>query len=205
MKFSPLIDELIDSLKCLPGVGARSAQRMAFHLLERERAGGSRLSVALSESMNKVTRCAKCQNFSEESLCRFCADPRRDDGVLCVVEAPSDLMAVEQSGSYQGRYFVLMGHLSPLDGLGPEEIGLSKLFELVSIQPVNEIILATNPTVEGEATAHYIAQHIAQHSEGENILITRIAHGIPVGGELGYIDGGTLNHAFSGRKPLSED
>ena len=201
MKFSPLIDELIDSLKCLPGVGARSAQRMAFHLLERERAGGRRLSTALSAAMENVTRCAKCQNFSEELLCRFCADTRRDDNVLCVVEAPSDLMAVEQSGSYQGRYFVLMGHLSPLDGLGPEEIGLNKLFERLNAQPVSEVILATNPTVEGEATAHYIAQHL----EGKNILITRIAHGIPVGGELGYIDGGTLNHAFSGRKPLAED
>jgi recombination protein RecR len=201
MKFSPLIDELIDSLRCLPGVGARSAQRMAFQLLERDRQGGRRLASSLEQAMVKVTRCQDCQNFTEDTLCRFCSDQRRDDQIICVVEAPSDLMAVEQSGSYQGRYFVLMGHLSPLDGLGPEEIGLHKLFKLIEEKPVKELILATNPTVEGEATAHYIAQHL----EGKHIYITRIAQGIPVGGELGFTDGGTLLHAFSGRKPLVED
>jgi len=200
MNFGPQIDELIDALRCLPGVGIKSAQRMAFFLLERERAGGFRLSKALATAMEKVVRCERCQNFSEFTLCHFCEDPGRDDGVICVVETPSDLMAVEQSGSYRGRYFVLMGHLSPLDGLGPEEIGLNKLFALLASCSVKEIILATNPTVEGEATAHYIASYLEKNS----ILITRIAHGIPVGGELGYVDGGTLIHAFNGRKPFLE-
>ena len=200
MAFSPLVDELVESLRCLPGVGQKTAQRMAFHLLERGRSGGSRLASALGQAMDNVRRCDSCQNFSDTELCRICEEPERRTGTLCVVESPSDLLAIEQAGDYRGSYFVLMGHLSPIDGVGPEEIGIERLLRRVREEGVSELILATNPTVEGEATAHYIADRL----DGQNMLITRLAHGIPVGGELGYVDGFTLTHAFRGRKPLSE-
>ncbi|RMJ06159.1 Recombination protein RecR [Marinobacter litoralis] len=200
MAFSPLVDELVDSLRCLPGVGQKTAQRMAFHLLERGRSGGVRLAGALNQAMDNVRRCSSCQNFSDTEICQLCAKPERRTGTLCVVESPSDLLAIEQAGDYRGSYFVLMGHLSPIDGVGPEEIGIERLLQRIREEGVAELILATNPTVEGEATAHYIADRL----DGQNILITRLAHGIPVGGELGYVDGFTLTHAFRGRKPLSE-
>lgn len=200
MAFSPLVDELVESLRCLPGVGQKTAQRMAFHLLERGRSGGSRLSEALDLAMTGVRRCDSCQNFSDMPICGICETPERRNGTLCVVESPSDLLAIEQAGDYRGSYFVLMGHLSPIDGVGPEEIGIERLLARVSEEGVTEMILATNPTVEGEATAHYIADRL----DGREILITRLAHGIPVGGELGYVDGFTLTHAFRGRKPLAD-
>ncbi len=200
MAFSPLVDELVESLRCLPGVGQKTAQRMAFHLLERGRSGGARLASALGQAMDNVRRCDSCQNFSDTQICRICDKPERRTGTLCVVESPSDLLAIEQAGDYRGSYFVLMGHLSPIDGVGPEEIGIERLLRRVREEGVSELILATNPTVEGEATAHYIADRL----DDQSILITRLAHGIPVGGELGYVDGFTLTHAFRGRKPLSE-
>jgi len=200
MAFSPLVDELVESLRCLPGVGQKTAQRMAFHLLERGRSGGLRLAHALSHAMDGVRRCTSCQNFSDSDICQICDNPGRRSGTLCVVESPSDLLAIEQAGDYKGSYFVLMGHLSPIDGIGPEEIGIEKLLHRVAEESVTELILATNPTVEGEATAHYIADRL----DSQGVLITRLAHGIPVGGELGYVDGFTLTHAFRGRKPLSD-
>ncbi|MFE8069690.1 recombination mediator RecR [Marinobacteraceae bacterium S3BR75-40.1] len=198
MAFSPLVDQLVEALRCLPGVGQKTAQRMAFHLLERGREGGEHLAHTLTEAMARIRRCEKCQTFSETPVCPICRDEQRRNGVLCVVESPSDLLAIEQSGNYQGGYFVLMGHLSPIDGIGPEDIGVDVLVDRVKEEGVTELILATNPTVEGDATAHYIADRL----EGRGVLMTRLAQGIPVGGELGYVDGSTLSHAFSGRKPL---
>jgi recombination protein RecR len=200
MAFSPLVDELVESLRCLPGVGQKTAQRMAFHLLERGRSGGERLADALQNAMIGVRRCDSCQNFADTALCNLCADETRRNGSLCVVESPSDLLAIEQAGYYDGGYFVLMGHLSPIDGIGPREIGVEQLLRRINDESITELIMATNPTVEGDATAHYIADRL----EGRGVLITRLAHGIPVGGELGYVDGFTLGHAFRGRKPLSD-
>lgn len=198
MSFSPLIEELVESLRCLPGVGRKTAQRMALHLLEREREAGMRLSLTLARAMEGISHCQQCRNFCERELCEFCADPRRDGSTICVVESPADVLAVEQSGSYRGHYFVLMGHLSPIDGIGPEDIGLDVLRERVRESGIRELILATNPTVEGEATAYYLSDLV----RGEGIRISRIAHGVPLGGELEYVDGSTLAHAFSGRKQL---
>ena len=200
MAFSPLVDELVESLRCLPGVGQKTAQRMAFHLLEKGRAGGERLSGALASAMTGVRRCESCQNFADTATCPICEKPERRGGTICVVESPSDLLAIEQAGDYQGGYFVLMGHLSPIDGIGPEDIGVELLLRRVREEGAKELILATNPTVEGEATAHYIADRL----DGSGVLTTRLAHGIPVGGELGYVDGFTLTHAFRGRKPLAD-
>jgi len=197
MSFSPLIRQLIDSLRILPGVGQKTAQRMALQLLERDRSGGMRLAHALSTAMEGVGHCQRCRTLCEDPLCPQCDDPRRDDSVLCVVEGPLDVFAVEQTG-YRGRYFVLKGHLSPLDGLGPEAIGIPELLARIDEAAFSEIILATNPTVEGEATAHYIAQMLA----GYGLSLTRIAHGVPLGGELEMVDGGTLAHALSGRRPM---
>ncbi len=198
MSFSPLIRQLIDSLRILPGVGQKTAQRMALHLLERDRAGGLRLAQALTEALERVGHCSRCRTLSEDELCPQCADPRRDDGVLCVVQGPPDVFAIEQTG-YRGRYFVLKGHLSPLDGLGPEAIGIPELLQRVEQGAFGEVIIATNPTVEGEATAHYIAQLLSP----QGITVSRIAHGVPLGGELELVDGGTLSHALAGRKPIS--
>jgi len=198
MSFSPLIRQLIDALRVLPGVGQKSAQRMALQLLERERQGGQRLASALSAAMEGVGYCQRCRTLSEDQICGFCADPRRDDSLLCVVEGPMDVFAVEQTG-YRGRYFVLKGHLSPIDGLGPDAIGVPELERRVAEGGFTEMIIATNPTVEGEATAYYIAQLLAPRG----LTISRIAHGVPLGGELDLVDGGTLTHAFAGRKPIS--
>ena len=198
MSFSPLIEELVESLRCLPGVGRKTAQRMALHLLEREREAGVHLSETLARAMEGIGHCQQCRNFCEQEICGFCADPRRDAGTICVVESPTDVIAVEQSGSYRGLYFVLMGHLSPIDGIGPEDIGLDVLQRRIRDGDVREVILATNPTVEGEATAYYLSELV----RGEGLKISRIAHGVPLGGELEYVDGSTLAHAFSGRKQL---
>ena len=197
MKFSPLVQELIDSLKCLPGVGAKSAQRMAFHLLERNRRGGSKLATTLSAAMTDIGHCQSCRNFTEEDLCEICQSPKRKIATnLCIVESPGDVIAIEQTGEFTGKYFVLMGHLSPIDGIGPDDLGLDVLERQFATGQFIEVILATNPTVEGEATAHFIAE-LAQKYQ---VNISRIAHGVPVGGELEYVDGNTLSHALSGRK-----
>lgn len=195
MLMSPLIDQLVDALRCLPGVGPKSAQRMALHLLERNRQGGNRLSIALAEAMEGVGHCEQCRTFSEEELCFICSSIKRDRGCICIVETPADVLAIEQTGCYQGVFFVLMGHLSPIEGIGPEEIGINKLMERVRQGEVKEIILATNPTVEGEATAYYITENVKSFG----VTVSRIAHGVPLGGELEYVDGGTLVHALSGR------
>jgi len=196
MLYPASLTRLIEALRCLPGVGPKSAQRMAFHLLERDRNGASLLGAAIDAAVKNVGHCSRCRMFAEQDLCPICAAPSRDAALLCVVESPADVTAIEQSGGYRGRYFVLMGHLSPLDGIGPDALGLDQLDHLLAEGTVNEVILATNPTVEGEATAHFIAE-MAQR---RNVKPSRIAHGVPVGGELEYVDGGTLAHALAGRR-----
>ncbi|HSH29584.1 MAG TPA: recombination mediator RecR [Thiohalobacter sp.] len=198
MALSPAIQRLVEALRCLPGVGPKSAQRMAFHLLERDREGGRRLAAALIDAIDKVGHCGQCRTLTEEPVCGICRSDSRERSQLCVVETPADIVAVEQATDFRGLYFVLMGHLSPLDGIGPADIGLDRLAERLARGEVAEIILATNPTVEGEATAQYIADLARSHG----IRATRLAHGIPLGGELEYVDGGTLSHAFSGRREL---
>ncbi|MGS2721834.1 recombination mediator RecR [Paraglaciecola aestuariivivens] len=199
MQFSPLIKELVDAFKILPGVGPKSAQRMAFHLLERNRQGALQLSQVLHNAMEHVKHCEQCRTFCENRLCEICANPQRQESQqLCIVESPQDVLAIEQTLEFKGRYFVLMGHLSPIDGIGPADIGLEQLAQILSDNHIQEVILATNPTVEGEATAHYIAQMC----KSQEIKASRIAHGVPVGGELEFIDGNTLTHAFSGRRDL---
>lgn len=198
MRFGPMIDQLIEALQCLPGVGPKSAQRMTLHLLERDREGGEYLSAALARAIEKVGRCARCRNLSEDPICPICASTRRDQGLICVVETPADVFAVEQAGGYAGLYFVLLGRLSPIDGVGPAELGLDLLGERVWEEGIKEVILATNPTVEGEATAYFITEQLRT----AGVTVSRIAHGVPLGGELEYVDGGTLQHAFLGRKPV---
>ncbi|MGC1548382.1 MAG: recombination mediator RecR [Rhodanobacter sp.] len=198
MSGSPLLAELIEALRCLPGVGGKSAQRMAFHLLERERERGLKLAGALEQAMRRIGHCSRCRNFSEEPVCGICASTSRDRHLLCVVESPTELAAIEQATGYRGQYFVLMGRLSPLDGLGPEELGLGLLSERLAEDEIEELILATNPTVEGEATAHYLAQL----ARAAGIRSTRLAHGVPLGGELEYVDRSTLAHAFGSRQTL---
>lgn len=195
MSFSPLIDQLIAALRCLPGIGPKSAQRMAFHILERDRSGGLSLAKTLETAIALVKHCQRCRTLSETELCTLCVNPNRDCSLLCVVETPADVVAIEQTGSYRGYYFVLMGRLSPLDGIGPEELGVGLLVKNLTEFPPQEVILATNPTVEGEATAHYLAELIKQR----NISTSRIAHGVPLGGELEFIDGNTLARALAGR------
>lgn len=199
-RFSPSLDALIEALRCLPGVGPKSAQRMALHLLERDRPGAVALSNALADAAERVGRCERCRNLAEQALCEICADQKRDGSLLCVVETPGDILAIEQAGTYRGRYFVLMGHLSPIDGIGPEEIGLPILEALAKEGDLAEVILATNPTVEGEATAYYITRMLKPLVQ----RVSRIAHGVPLGGELEYVDGSTLAHAFSGRQPVDQ-
>ena len=206
MNYSPLIDQLVEAFRRLPGVGPKSAQRMVLHFLEKDRAGGRQLSQALAAAMEGVGQCERCRTLSEDRLCPICQDPSRDQSVICVVETPADVFAVEQSNSYRGLYFVLMGHLSPIDGIGPQEIGIDSLLAMVEDAPVTEVILATNPTVEGEATAYYIAEQMKQPRLRERGLrVSRIAHGVPIGGELEYIDGGTLVHSFAGRQIMGSD
>jgi len=192
---SALLEQLIEALRVLPGVGRKSAQRMAYHLLERQREGGQRLSVALAEAVERVGHCERCRDFSETDECAVCASASRDGHLLCVVETPADRLAIEQATDFRGLYFVLQGRLSPLDGIGPRELGLDRLGERLAGGEVQEMIIATNPTVEGEATAHYLAQLARQHG----VRPSRPAHGLPLGGELEYVDRGTLSHAFGTR------
>jgi len=196
MSYSPLLMRLIDALCCMPGVGRKSAQRIAFHLLERDRNGAGVLAAALSDATEGIGHCRRCRMFAEDELCTICSAPGRDASALCAVESPADVMAVEDATGFRGHYFVLMGHLSPLDGIGPEELGLSLLEDRLRKDAVEELIIATNPTVEGDATAHYLAELAARH----DVQASRIAHGVPLGGELEYVDGGTLSHAFFGRR-----
>jgi recombination protein RecR len=198
VKYSPALARLVDALRRLPGVGPKSAQRMAFHLLERDREAAHEIARALDHAVQQVGQCRRCRMLSDGELCPICANPGRDASLVCVVESPADVVAVEQSGSFRGRYFVLMGHLSPLDGVGPEELGVAQLEAVLDEGAVRELILATNPTVEGDATAHFLGQLAARRG----IRASRIAHGVPVGGELEYVDGGTLAHALAGRQVL---
>ncbi len=197
---SSLIERLIGALRCLPGVGPKTAQRMTYHLLERDREGALHLARTLRAAAEEVGHCRQCRNLSELSCCHICADDSREPRLLCVVESPADVLAVEQSTSYRGQYFVLMGHLSPLDGIGVEDIGLDLFEQRLQEGVVEEVILATNPTVEGEATAHYIATLASRYS----ILASRIAYGVPFGGELEFVDSGTLSHAIAGRRQLPD-
>ncbi len=198
MAQSPLIGRLIEAFQCLPGVGPKSAQRMTYYLLERNRQGANLLADTLHEAVQNIGNCQRCRTLSEHPLCPTCSNPARDASLLCVVETPSDMQLIELATGFKGRYFVLMGHLSPLDGIGPEEIGMSDLEKIFAEGQVREVILATNPTVEGEATAHYISDMAHQYA----VRATRLAHGVPLGGELEFVDGGTLSHAFSSRKDL---
>lgn len=196
---SPLLEQLIEALRCLPGVGQKSAQRMAYHLLERDREGGARLSQALAEAVERVGHCRLCRDFSETELCAICASASRERSLLCAVESPADRLAIEQATGYRGLYFVLQGRLSPLDGIGPRELGLENLATRLAGGEVRELIIATNPTVEGEATAHYLAQLARQF----DVRPSRLAHGVPLGGELEYVDRGTLAHAFGSRVEIT--
>jgi len=199
--FSPLTQQLIDDLCCLPGVGKKTAQRMAFNLLaQKKRSQGSQLGQTLLQAMENVGYCQSCQTYSEQSICEICANPKRQQHTLCVVESPADIAAIEQTHRYKGVYFVLHGRLSPLDGIGPQELGIPLLIERIQQNQVTEVILASNPTMEGKATAHYIASQLNQ----DNITISRIAFGVPLGGEIEYLDGNTLAHAFSSRRPFSD-
>ncbi|MBA8888955.1 recombination protein RecR [Dokdonella fugitiva] len=198
MSSSPLLADLVEALRCLPGVGAKTAQRMAFHVLERDRAGARRLAERLAAAVERIGNCTRCRTFSEEPLCALCASSTRERSLLCVVETPVDQLAIEQATGYRGQYFVLLGRISPLDGLGPKELGLDLLAQRLAEGEVQELIVATNPTVEGEATAHMLAQL----ARAAGVRASRLAHGVPLGGELEFIDRGTLAHAFGGRQVL---
>jgi len=195
---SDCLKQLIEALRCLPGVGPKSAQRMAFHLLQRDRPGAHRLLQALGEALEKVRRCNLCRALTEMPLCSVCQDPNRERSRLCVVETPADALAIEQTGVFKGLFFILHGRLSPLDGIGPEDLGLDELERRLRQGEVEELILATNPTVEGEVTAHYLAEL----ARSLGVSVSRIAHGVPVGGELEYLDAHTLAYAFQGRRAL---
>jgi recombination protein RecR len=199
MKHSAALAALIEALRALPGVGPKGAQRMAFHLLQDGRPAARNLVQALSQALERVGRCERCRMLTDGALCAICAQPQRDAATLCIVESPADVVAIEQSGGYRGRYFVLMGHLSPLDGVGPEQLGVRELDAQLADGGIREVILATNPTVEGEATAHFLYELV----RARGITASRIAHGVPVGGELEYVDGGTLAHALAGRQALT--
>jgi len=196
--FSPLIDQLIQALRILPGVGPKSAQRMALHLLEHKRDGALTLAKALSEATENVQRCQQCRTLTENTLCNICANPKRDRKQLCIVETPADVLAIEQAAIFNGLYFVLLGKLSPIEGIGPKELGMDKLDEMFIQAGIEEIIIATNPTVEGEATSHYLAER----AKKQGIKVSRIAHGVPLGSELEYLDGNTLAHALSSRREV---
>jgi recombination protein RecR len=195
-----LLEQLIEAFRVLPGVGQKSAQRMACHVLERERDGGRRLAETLAAAVERIGHCERCRDFSESPVCMTCASASRDAQLLCVVESPADRLAIEQATGYRGLYFVLQGRLSPLDGIGPRELGLDTLASRLASGEVQELIIATNPTVEGEATAHYLAQLARQHG----VRPSRLAHGVPLGGELEYVDRGTLSHAFGSRSEMPQ-
>ena len=199
MKNASAIEELVEALRALPGVGPKSAQRMAFHLLQHDKPGALRLAASLRLATERVRRCVKCNNFTEEELCNNCASVKRDPAVLCVVETPADLVMMEQTLAYQGMYFVLMGHISPLDGIGPKEVGIDRLITRANDGVVKEVILATNFTHEGEATAHYIFEALKAHG----LRVTRLARGVPLGGELEYVDPGTIAQALADRRSAS--
>jgi recombination protein RecR len=196
MKTPSSLDELISALRCLPGVGPKSAQRMAYHLLQRDRAGASRLAAAVTQALAKIRHCELCNSYSEEAMCALCDSPRRDRALLCVLESPADLLMMEQAQCYQGLYFVLMGALSPLDGIGPKEIHVDRLLRRATDDVVREVILATNFTMEGEATAHYVGEAL----RARGLKVTRIARGLPVGGEIEHVDSGTLAQAVLERR-----
>jgi len=198
MEKGDCLHRLMEALRCLPGVGPRSAQRMAFHLLQHDRSGGRHLAACLDEALEKIGRCQSCRTLTESELCSLCCDPARDRSRLCVVETPADVLAIHQATVFKGLYFVLHGHLSPLDGVGPEDLGLDLLQQRLQAGEIRELILATNSTVEGEATAHYLAELARRHS----VSVSRIAHGVPVGGELEYLDANTLAYAFDGRREV---
>jgi recombination protein RecR len=200
MSTEPLLEQLIEALRCLPGVGQKSAQRMAYHLLERNREGAQRLSNTLAEAVERIGHCEHCRDFSEAKICAICASPSRDRQLLCVVETSADRLVIEQATGFRGLYFILQGRLSPLDGIGPKELGLDILATRMAHDNVKELIIATNPTVEGEATAHYLAQLARQLQ----VHPSRLAHGVPLGGELEYVDRGTLAHAFGSRLEVLE-
>ncbi len=195
---SSLLEQLIEAFRILPGVGQKTAQRMAYHVLEREREGGRRLAKTLGEAVERIGHCARCRDFSESELCATCASASRDAQLLCAVESPADRLAIEEATGYRGLYFVLQGRLSPLDGIGPRELGLDQLSARLAEGDVQELIIATNPTVEGEATAHYLAQLARQ----QRVRPSRLTHGVPLGGELEYVDRGTLSHAFGSRSEM---
>lgn len=196
---SPLLTELVEALQVLPGIGPKGAQRIAMQVLQRNRDGGLQLASSLHRACMEIGHCERCRTLCETQVCQLCLDSRRSQDTLCVVESPADILAIEAAGGFAGEYFVLHGHLSPIDGVGPDKLGLPQLGQRLEAHPVNELILATNPTVEGEATAHYISQM----ARGLVTKISRIAHGVPVGGELEYADGGTIAHALSGRREVS--
>lgn len=198
MSASPLLTELIEALRCLPGVGPKSAQRMAYNLLQRNRQGAKHLAESLNKAVEQIGQCQQCRTLTELEVCSLCSNPNRDRSLLCVVESPADVPNIEQATAYKGLFFVLMGHLSPLDGIGPADIGLDKLAARLDEGEVKEVILATNPTVEGEATAHFIAELVA----ARGIKVTRIAHGVPMGGELEFVNGTTLSRAFDARSEV---
>ncbi len=193
-----LLEQLIDAFRILPGVGQKTAQRMAYHVLERDRDGGQRLADALAAAVERIGHCDRCRDFSETPVCAICASAARDAHLLCAVESPADRLVIEQATGYRGYYFILQGRLSPLDGIGPRELGLDALAARLAEGEVQELVIATNPTVEGEATAHYLAQLARQHK----VRPTRLAHGVPLGGELEYVDRGTLSHAFGSRSEM---
>ncbi|MCS6067109.1 recombination mediator RecR [Klebsiella variicola subsp. variicola] len=200
MQTSPLLTQLMEALRCLPGVGPKSAQRMSVYPAAARSQRRYAPGAALTRAMSEIGHCADCRTFTEQEVCNICSNPRRqENGQICVVESPADIHAIEQTGQYSGRYFVLMGHLSPLDGIGPDDIGLDRLEQRLEAESITEVILATNPTVEGEATANYIAELCAQYG----VDASRIAHGVPVGGELEMVDGTTLSHSLAGRHKIT--
>jgi len=194
-----LLSQLIQAFKVLPGIGEKSAQRMAFYLLEKNREGGLNLAKLISTSVEKIRNCSNCRNLTEDMVCEICSDERRDKKVICVVESPSDVIAIEKSGSFKGKYFVLMGRLSPIDGVTPQDLGIPKLVENINSSEAQEVIIATSPTIEGDATSFYIKDQLAEN----NILISRIAYGVPMGGELEYVDNTTLGRAIQGRREIN--
>ena len=201
-KVSPLVDSLIEAFQCLPGVGPKSAQRMVLHLLERNKNAGLILANTLSQALENVDKCTNCRIFTESSLCQICSNEKRNKNQICVVESVSDVFAIEQSNQFNGNYFILHGHLSPIDDIGPDELALERLFVRARRKETEEIILATNSTLEGETTSHYIYDNL---KENPNLKITKLARGVPLGGELEYVDRGTIMHAFSGRQNLKLD
>ena len=194
-----LLSQLVQAFKILPGIGEKSAQRMAFYLLEKNREGGCNLAKLISASVEKIRNCSSCRNLTEDLICDICGDDRRDKKIMCVVESPTDVLAIEKSGSFKGKYFVLMGRLSPIDGVTPQDLGIPKLVSNIKSSEVQELIIATSPTIEGDATSFYIKDQLSEN----NILISRIAYGVPMGGELEYVDNTTLGRAIQGRREIN--